>query len=193
MSFKEITRKSNFVFAVRAKNISDLTEKNFSFIKTPISDPPFETVRNAGKPTFCSRKKPQIMIEKDSDEPAVPYTGSPKKSPRGRKRKHSIGISRPTNITPKSTKVSQNEEGKENKGIPFLPEMQLQIKTEPIDPDEENEKEKNKEATFPECPPSVEETRASPSMSPPKKKVKATARKSTTQKAFKPQASVPDG
>lgn len=187
---------STVIFAVRGKTSGNLTESNFSFIKTPISEPPFETVRNAGKSTFySSKKKPQIVIEKDSDEPAIPFTGSPskvKKSPRGRKRRISFGTSKKQKSESKSM-VTHNEEGKENKAVPLLSEMQFQIKTEPIDPEERSEQEKEKEASFPECPPSIEETRVSPSVSPPRKKSKATARKSTTQKSFKPTVSSPDG
>ncbi|CAC5357272.1 unnamed protein product [Mytilus coruscus] len=188
---------------LRQHKISDLTENNFSFIKTPISSPPFESVRNAGKPLRIGKKKPEIVIEKDSDEPAIPFNGAScdtetqsviTKSPRGRKRKHSVGPGRPatsTTIIIKQTKdvvPPIEKEDKTDEKVPFLSEMQLQIKTEPVDP-EEQDKEAAKEATFPECPPTLEETRTSPSMSPPKKKFfksKGTARKSTTQKSFKP-------
>jgi hypothetical protein len=62
---------------VRNQKIKELTEINFSFIKTPISKPPFETVRNAGKALgIGKRSKPEIVIEKDSDEPAVPFNGN---------------------------------------------------------------------------------------------------------------------
>ncbi|XP_063428467.1 uncharacterized protein LOC134711645 isoform X2 [Mytilus trossulus] len=186
---------------LRQHKISDLTENNFSFIKTPISSAPFESVRNAGKPLKIGKKKPEIVIEKDSDEPAIPFNGassdteSPSvitKSPRGRKRKHSVGPGRPaiSTIIIKQTKdgvPTIEKEDKKDEKVPFMSEMQLQIKTEPVDPDEQD-KEAAKEATFPECPPTLEETRTSPSMSPPKKKFfksKGTARKSTTQKSFK--------
>lgn len=189
-------------FLVRQHKISDLTENNFSFIKTPISSPPFESVRNAGKPLKIGKKKPEIVIEKDSDEPAIPFNGASSdtesqsvitKSPRGRKRKHSVGPGKPaisTTIIIKQTKdgvPTIEKEDKKDEKVPFMSEMQLQIKTEPVDPDEQD-KEAAKEATFPECPPTLEETRTSPSMSPPKKKFfksKGTARKSTTQKSFK--------
>ncbi|CAG2212856.1 unnamed protein product [Mytilus edulis] len=169
---------------VRQHKISDLTENNFSFIKTPISSPPFESVRNAGKPLKIGKKKPEIVIEKDSDEPAIPFNGASSdtesqsvitKSPRGRKRKHSVGPGKPaisTTIIIKQTKdgvPTIEKEDKKDEKVPFMSEMQLQIKTEPVDPDEQD-KEAAKEATFPECPPTLEETRTSPSMSPPKKK-----------------------
>ncbi|CAG2186120.1 unnamed protein product [Mytilus edulis] len=110
---------------LRQHKISDLTENNFSFIKTPISSPPFESVRNAGKPLKIGKKKPEIVIEKDSDEPAIPFNGASSdtesqsvitKSPRGRKRKHSVGPGKPaisTTIIIKQTKdgVPNNREG----------------------------------------------------------------------------------
>jgi hypothetical protein len=189
---------------VRNQKIKELTEINFSFIKTPISKPPFETVRNAGKALgIGKRSKPEIVIEKDSDEPAVPFNGNCDevtqskvvRSPRGRKRKRSGGPGQSSSKFPaleQQLKKAVPEtlppvEG-EKKTQP-VQEMQLQIKTEPVDPDEQHEKEEEKEATFPECPPSLEETRKSPTMSPPKKKSKSTARKSTTQKWFKSRTS----
>lgn len=190
---------------LRQHKIKDLTENNFSFIKTPISNPPFETVRNAGKALGFAKKKPEIVIEKDSDEPAVPFNGTSEagtqslltKSPRGRKRKHSGTRGRPSKYSllvdqlkkkPVDTKEIESEDSP-------VAEMQLHIKTEPVDPDDHQENEEEKEATFPECPPTLEETRRSrsPTMSPPKKKPKATARKSTTQKSFKPTVTSPDG
>lgn len=184
------------IFAVRNQKIKELTEINFSFIKTPISKPPFETVRNAGKSLGIGKgSKPEIVIEKDSDEPAVPFNGNfddvtqskVVKSPRGRKRKRS-GEPGPSSskfpaLEQQLKKPVPPVEG-EKKTQP-VQEMQLKIKTEPVDPDEQHEKEEEKEATFPEWPPTLEETRKSPTMSPPKKKSKSTARKSTTQKWFK--------
>jgi hypothetical protein len=71
MTKNNFKKWDTYTFTVRNQKIKELTEINFTFIKTPICKPPFETVRNAGKALgIGKRSNPEIVIEKDSDEPA---------------------------------------------------------------------------------------------------------------------------
>lgn len=139
---------------------SDMTQANFSFIRRPIYKPPLEMVRQAGKSVGRGAGRRSSSVSRSPAKTPV-VTNSPgrggRKRKRGRPRKYEVVVMPPEKNLPPPEVVIERE-GKEEpyeKPSPASPASPARVKT-------------------PSSPTAL--------VVPPKK-VKAVARKSTTQAA----------
>lgn len=197
-----------------AKNKSPFTRENFTFFKQPISEPPYETVRNAGRSLNSShhhhkkRKKktpwdddddddlpddeqpfdkPEIVIERDTDDVVSPLV-----IPTPQEKVVKVKTSR-FKLTPMRSVMKQNTE----KPNPVV--IMVSPKTEPVEEKKVLTAEDvlsspliTEEMLMKDTDNHTEDITVENDTNseytdgePPAKKYKPTARKSTTQKVFR--------